>query len=246
MDKYLLKTLKDSGLPDKESQVYLAIIEKGEARISDISQITHLKRPIIYVTIDNLLNKGLVSIVPERKIKSFQAVDVSVIYNRLSTATKNFQEMLPVFKAMQNRQTSSRMIRFYDTKEGILNVYSEMARAKTVYFVSSYVHIEKAVPGIMEEWSRESKLFKRKQESKYLIPDTSDEIELVKKSFKSSKNVRALKALRDLKIDFTLYDDKIGLSSLEEDLFIVVFESRNMVSSMKLFFDLAWMQGREI
>ena len=42
------------------------------------------------------------------------------------------------------------------------------------------------------------------------------------------------------------YDDRLGISSLEGGIFIVVFESANIVNSIELFFNLMWKQGRKV
>ncbi|MCK9379327.1 MAG: hypothetical protein M0P97_04265 [Candidatus Moranbacteria bacterium] len=47
-------------------------------------------------------------------------------------------------------------------------------------------------------------------------------------------------------MDFTIYDNKLAITSLEENPFIVVIESDELVRSMKPLFELAWEKGKSL
>jgi len=47
-------------------------------------------------------------------------------------------------------------------------------------------------------------------------------------------------------MDFTIYDNKLAITSLGETPFIVIIESNELVSSMKPIFELAWNNGKEL
>ena len=87
---------------------------------------------------------------------------------------------------------------------------------------------------------------KNTQEAKYIVPDNPEEIKEVKRVFETNKPVRVLKELNGLSFNCTIFDDKIGISSLGDDVFGVIFESKSIVSSMKLVFEALWAHGRKI
>ena len=55
----LLNSIKDLGLNDKEAKVYLALLKFGEANVSDIADEAGMKRPTVYVILDEIRKKGL-------------------------------------------------------------------------------------------------------------------------------------------------------------------------------------------
>src|SRR5262245_34371544 len=55
------KYLQDIGLTDKESGVYLALLQVDDASVLDLAKKTGIKRPTVYVTLESLAKKGLVS-----------------------------------------------------------------------------------------------------------------------------------------------------------------------------------------
>ncbi len=60
----LTKNLETTGLTQKESAVYLALLETGQASIAGLAQKTGIKRPTCYLIIDELIKKGLATSVP--------------------------------------------------------------------------------------------------------------------------------------------------------------------------------------
>jgi hypothetical protein len=77
-----------------------------------------------------------------------------------------------------------------------------------------------------------------------LIPDTVEEKEEMEDMLEKNDQVRTLKDLDGIKIDFSIYDDKLCVSSLEDEIFAIVFESGNIVRSMKFIFEILWKRGK--
>src|SRR3989344_8602544 len=69
----LEKYLQDLGLSDKEALIYLALLQVDGATALDLSKKTKINRSTVYVVIDALLKKGLVSETTVGKKTQFQA-----------------------------------------------------------------------------------------------------------------------------------------------------------------------------
>ena len=94
--------------------LFVEVVEEmGEGTVSDVAKKIELKRPIVYVIIEGLIKRGYASQIPSKKINTFQASDPSAILNKLMLTTKNFQEMLPVFRNFRNNSDKLPKIRFY-------------------------------------------------------------------------------------------------------------------------------------
>lgn len=64
--------LQKIGLQQKESAVYLALLELGTADVSGIAKKAGIKRPTCYLVLDDLKNRGLVSGKPSRSFLSIR------------------------------------------------------------------------------------------------------------------------------------------------------------------------------
>ncbi len=246
MDNSLKNLLEQTGFTEKESLVYLALLELGQGDVTDISKISGLKRPIIYVLLEGLIKRGYVSELPDKKINTYQASDPSIILRQLQVTTKNFSEMLPIFRTLSNKGKKRPKINYYETKEGIWNVYEEMTRTKNPFFISSYTTINKHFPGAVKKWIEEDLKNGMAPDGIHLIPNDHENIKIGLEFKKGNQKVRSLKELNDMKMDFTIFGNKLAITSLEDDPFIVVIESEELVKSMRPIFNIAWDRGKEI
>ncbi|EKD58319.1 MAG: Transcriptional regulator, TrmB [uncultured bacterium] len=246
MDQDLIQLLETAGFTEKEAQVYLALLELGQGTVTDVSRITKLKRSIIYVILEGLVRRGYASEIPERKINAYQATDPSVILLQLKGVTKNFSEMLPMLRTLGNKGKSRPKITYHETKEGIWKVWDEITLVDDAFFISSYERIEQHFPGANEKWIKGYNKKIHVVYNRHLVPERNDEIEIGKKFASVGERVRTLADLNEIKMDFTIYLNKIAITSLEENPFIVVIESEELVNSMKPLFEIAWAKGRNI
>jgi len=77
MDKDLVVVLSSVGFTNKEAQVYIALLSLGAGTVQQIATLSGLKRPIIYVLLEGLIQRGYVSEIPGKKIRAFQAMEAA-------------------------------------------------------------------------------------------------------------------------------------------------------------------------
>lgn len=246
MDTGLAKLLEQSGFTEKEAKVYLALLELGKGDVSDIAKIAELKRSIIYVLLEGLMKRGYASELPNMKINTYQAADPSVILNRLKTTTRNFSEMITFLQTLHNKGKKRPKITYHETKEGIWNVYQEMNQSKEAFFISSYEKINRVFPGAIEEWIN---LYKRgiiPLKAKHLVANNPFDLDVMRKFSRISQEVRYLPEIKEFNMDFTIFKNKLAITSLEDNPFIVVIESESLINSIRSIFEIAWKSGKEI
>ena len=65
--------LKNLGLNDKEARAYAALLELGQTTAYAVAERSGLKRPTVYVVLDELRQKGLVLKIPHVKKQLWSA-----------------------------------------------------------------------------------------------------------------------------------------------------------------------------
>lgn len=88
MDK--IEILNSIGLSKWESQTYLALLELGESKTGELSKKAEVPQSKIYIVLDSLIEKGLVSYIIKGQIKHFQTSDPK----RILTLFKEKEEQL--------------------------------------------------------------------------------------------------------------------------------------------------------
>ena len=71
------------------------------------------------------------------------------------------------------------------------------------------------------------------------MPENARNIEIGKKFIKIKQKVKISKELKGSNMDFTLWDNKLAITSFENQLFIVVIESEELIKSMRPIFNIA-------
>jgi len=246
MDTSLVKLLEKTGFTDKEARVYLALLELGQADVSDIAKKAELKRSIVYVLLEGLVKRGYTNEVLNKKINTYQAVDPLIILSQLKSVTKDFSDMLPMFRTLHNKGDNRPKITYLETKEGIRNTYEEINQSKEALFISSYERIAKYFPGAIEEWIKHTKKGLIPLKARHLIANNKFDLEIMKKFKTIGQETRYLAEVADFNMDFVIYENKLAITSLEENPFAIIVESAGLVNSLKSIFEIVWNKGKEI
>lgn len=247
-DQVLLKIIERSGFTGKEARVYLALLELGQGTVNDIAKVSNLKRPIIYIVLEGLIKRGYASEIPKRKINTYQAVDPSMISSQLNDAAKNFLEMLPIMKTLSRQGKGKPKIAYFDTREGIWNAYNEVNNYEKAFFVTSLSRIEKFFPGALKEWENSYRKKRNKLQSKNLIPNNEQDIEIAKRFMGITGKIEAriLPELKDYNVDLAIYGNKLSIASFAKEPFLVVIESEELIKTLLPIFEIIWKIGKTV
>ncbi|MDD4901531.1 MAG: helix-turn-helix domain-containing protein [Patescibacteria group bacterium] len=247
MDDSLIKLLEEAGLTEKEARVYLALLQLGQGDVTEIARAAELKRSIIYVLLEGLIKRGYASDVPNKKPAVYQAIDPSVILNKLKITAKNFSEMLPIFRTLGNAGKKRPKIIYYETKEGILNVFNEINQAANAYFISSYKKIDNYFPGEIERWIQNHKRGIISIKGKHIVGNNPFDLAVGQRyQAEIGQQVRYLPEVEEFNMDFAIYKNKLAITSLEDEAFVIVIESEELIKSIKILFEIAWEKAKEI
>jgi len=94
MKKYL-SLLKKLGLSEKESFIYLDLLEHGESSITNIVSRTGLHRPEVYRFLPLLQDAGFVNVVIKAKRRFFVPESPHHLHQLLQNLEKDMNTLLP-------------------------------------------------------------------------------------------------------------------------------------------------------
>jgi len=87
--------LEDIGLTSAEIKVYLALLELGPSTAGPILEKSGLHNSVVHMTLNRLIEKGLVSFVKEGKKHVYQAADPKHITEYINEKKERFEALLP-------------------------------------------------------------------------------------------------------------------------------------------------------
>lgn len=241
MDPSLLRTLESIGFDEKESRVYLALLELGQGTATEVAEKAGLKRPIVYHVVDRLKEKGYAHDVIKQGIKKFAVSEPSNIFKTVETAVDDFKFMLPVMRALQDKGREKPKIEFFEGKDAVLSVYWTYERGQDVRYVTSIDRLSGIMPHEVKMWIEHINKGAAHPDARHILPDTPQDRRWGTALKKGKQNVRFLPKGSEVEMDFAIVDDTLGITSFDP-LFIVVIHSPAIARSAGQLFDLAWKQ----
>lgn len=239
--KNIRKILSSFGLDDKETKVYLSLLELGETSIERISKKSEVKRTTVYDIISSLKARGLVATYISRKKKRYYAENPEIILETAEKNVENLRSSLPELLAMANMFDFKPKIRFYEGTNGMKTVYLDtlkLADSEILMWASQDVFSDFDI-----NFMNEIYLPKRIKNNIFLkgIAENSNDLKKIKSEDKKSlRETRLLSNELPFEVEIQLYGkNKIGVISFKEK-FGLIIESQKMSNTLKSIFTICW------
>ncbi len=120
-----IKSLQKIGLTEKQAIVYSALLELGEAKMTHVARHAKLKRPTVYLIIEELVQLSLVSMIEKGNKKIYSAVHPNRISEILESRKQQFSELLPELLAKYGSIRGKPKIQMLEGMEGVRQAYQE-------------------------------------------------------------------------------------------------------------------------
>lgn len=168
--KQYLSLLKKLGLGEKESAIYVDLLENGTSSITDIVERTGLHRPEVYRFLPLLQERGFVSHLLRAKRRFFVAESPENIRQLLDSLEKDVDSLLPDLIGMHARSEKRPNVKFLEGRKAITYVFSDivntLSKGDVFYRVSAERDVNRA-NGYLPSDYREKR--DKKQLERYVI-----------------------------------------------------------------------------
>jgi len=126
--------LRQIGLNEKESKVYIELLQAGDSLVSEISEKTRINRSLLYTVLSDLANKGIVTYIIKNNVRYYRAAEPSKILSMLKEKEKIFESILPDLAELHKPRTKRPIIEILEGKEGIKTILNDVLRIKQEWF----------------------------------------------------------------------------------------------------------------
>lgn len=235
---------------EKETKIYLSLMELGSSKAADIAKKTGLNRTSVYDLLQILLQKGLISKYSKGSATFFNTLEPKQLLNYLERekeeAAKKIEkqkqkvtEFLPQLISLQNIYTSKPKVQFFEGEKGMREAYEDTLTSNGV--ILAYANVEtmhKALPNFFPEY------YQRRTQNKIFIqailPRNKLSIERSKANQIEMRDTRFLpEANQTFSPEINIYNNKLLIASWKEKMAIII-ESKELADLQKLTFNLLW------
>lgn len=234
--------LTSAGMGTKDATAYLALLELGEASMSELVKKTKLKRTTLYDTLDSLKDKKLVSLSKKGKRVVYIAESPKKLLEKSNDDRLILEKILPELLSIANNITTKPKVRYFEGTDGIKEVYRDILR-----------HPHQKI----QAWAPESivkdidvsffddfytpKLIEQKMLIELIAPDVTLFQKHKEENTVPTRKIKLVNA-NDFPffVEITLYgQDKIGIMSYRDQMGLVI-ESEPIRKTLKSIFELQW------
>lgn len=211
MNDNLTKILAQLGLEERESHIYLALLELGESTVLPIARQSGIQRTYCYDILASLEEQGLVSHMEKNGRRRYVAEPPETLERLVKTRLADLQAALPELKSLHNRAPGKPKVRYYDGREGLITIYEELLRADSLDAIASPLHIEAALGSYFANYAK--KQLARSIPVRELYASDGAEAGYLSLFKPPIHEARPLPTGIRLQTDLVLYDNKLALIS---------------------------------
>ena len=237
--------LADLGLSDKESLVYLTLLNEGSMAIDKIATQTRMNRSTTYVQLTDLANMGLISSHKQGKKIIFSAESPNNLERLLEKKALELEQkkaevasfmpdLMRLFGSIGNRP----VVRMFDGKEGLTAMRNSMIdkKPKLIYVISSIDLLRKVYS------KKELAEYTKRRESlgidtRVIYSSVSDEI-------LDPYQHQSLRKVKETQLPFNsdtyIYDNCVSFASIGETIVGMTIENQGISDTMRAIFNVIW------
>ena len=234
--------LKKLGLTEKEAKLYVNALELGSFSVMGISHKSGIKRPTCYLVLDELVKKGLISIIPRAKKVLYTAEPPEVLIKQVEEQFSLTKSLVPKLNAFYRTDKEKRTVKYYSGQKSIRNIYEDVLKVKPkeYYYIGSAKELEEITgKEFLNNWIK-----KRIQLGIKSISIRMRETEITSKNYQDKDgSLREIRyAPKEIYIPDTLiiYGAKVATISTTKGNFGFVVEDKEFSESMMGLFKSLW------
>lgn len=234
-----VEVLEKIGLGQKEASVYLALLELGTASVMGVAAKAGLKRPTTYLILSDLEKRGLVSLVPQHKKALYVAEPPHKLFSDLQKKQELLTRFLPSLEALHNHKKEKPQVQLFQGKEGVLEVYEKIYAVGDVWFFATLGDLERVLPTVTKDVAR--KAAEGKLKVREILTGTKADINFAKTRPKNGQyDIRFAPKGSVFLTDNAIFGNSVAFFSFTPLLFAVVITSKDIASSLRSLYDMAW------
>ena len=243
MEKLEKNLIENLGFSRVKARVYLAVLEAGEVKASDIAKKAKLKRTTCYGLLSELMQSGFIKMTKKAKKNFYFVEDPRDIKNYVEEKLANVSKMIPELQKIQNIFPYKPKVTFFEGEGGLRAIYNDIATHSVpggeILSIVGTNNLREYVPKEVEDKYINLRI-KMKIVNRMICTDNSYSHKWEETAQNELRKIKIIKNNIDFEADVKIYGDKVAFISYKENYMGVVIESREITEIQKMFFNNLW------
>jgi len=227
----MLQELKEAGLTENESKVYIALVESGPSLAGQISRKTGLHRRTVYDVTEMLIKKALIGYILKNNRRYFEASNpkriIEILEEKQELLTPVVADLLSKYNSKKEKQETN----FYKGKEGLKAIFEDQLNYKEILILG-------ASPKAYEILNYYFKWYDKRRVKKKI----NVKIIAFDKKIKDIplSEIRYLPKKYQSPVAINIYGSKTAIILWAKDPLVIAIREKEIAKSYRTYFELMW------
>jgi len=235
--------LKQIGLTDYESELYLALLQYGQLSAYELAEKTGMYRQATYDALNRLVEKGYVNSVKEGKSQKYSAVHPDLVLEYLNEKTESFKEILPTLVQLDKKAKEPLMVETYKgkniTRIALRDIISRLKENGGEVLCTA---VDESLPlaknkTLLEQYERD--LINYKIKERVIIKEGQSGI-----FKKGTSKYRKVQEKFFNQNPLQVYGDNVQIIVWGNPDYLIIIRSKDVAESYKKQFELLWQTAK--
>lgn len=232
MDKE--QVLQNFGLTEAEANLYVMLLQLGEATASELAKKTNTNRTFTYDRLKKLSDSGLISHVVKDNKKYFKASEPSHLLAILNEREEQLKAVLPELEQLKRLQKEAPKVELFSSKKGISTALNLILKEKKEVLIHGTISRFKEIMGAYYEiWDK--RRLKEKIKVRLL---TNEDVEML------LSEISLLSEEESTSITTFTFANKVIIALWSDVPLAILIESEEIAKDSAMLFNNIW--NREI
>jgi len=247
--------LTQIGLSTQQAKIYLACLQLGKASVLNIARFSELKRPSVYLILDDLQQRGLVTKTQQQGKTIYVAESPTTLVKQLDQQRGIAEDILPTLQALYNTDPEKPHIKIAEGITGVRAVYN------TIFdHLNTHPQEELLIFGALKdaatyfETEVVNYFYSIMSKTHNPIREIGNNDLETRKYFRQSHELNPNHTIRFiqpddgafLQSDSMIYGNTLVQFSVKEKIFAISIQSTNLANSYRALFNMAWRGGKKL
>jgi sugar-specific transcriptional regulator TrmB len=238
------QTLQDLGLTNNEMKIYLFLLKQGQTTTGLIISETEISNSRVYESLNNLINKGLVTYNIQKNGKHFSAVSPNKLLDLQKEREEKLKQIIPNLEEIRNTKGSKTTTAVYEGYQGFKTAFQKIIddcpNGETIHILGFSEQQEKSESLRLFISNMNLRSASKKQKLKIIL-DAS-----VKKTFGKDRKTEKFSEVKYMPEGYIspaaidIFSDYVYIFLWEEKPFVFMIKNKIIAESFKTYFEFMW------
>lgn len=238
--------LKEFGLTDTETKVYLTLLKLGEATVPEIVKKVKVYKSNAYNALESLEKKGLVAHVKKDYRQFYSALNPEKLFGILESKKESLDSIFPILQEYYGSKKGAREVNILSGKEGIKTLFKDIENVgDNILIVGSALQLF----SLMQHYPVQlmKKLECRKAVLKAVLVDRTEVRARVSEIQKSAQigEVKYYPEKYFSPVAFITYGDRLIMGLWEDDPLVIWIKDEHIAKTFRNYFEMIWRSAKK-